>query len=83
MLKLKLDEPFRIQEIFIIPLFFKRPDLGSESKKVFFFSFWLKFCPFDPDPWIRLFFWIRIMIHEAKILRIQRIRILCTGLKGL
>ena len=38
------------------------------------------FCPLDPDPWIRIFLRIRIRIQEAKILRIQRIRILSTGL---
>ena len=32
-------------------------------------SFWLIFCPLDPDPWIRIF--LRIRIQEAKILRIQ------------
>ena len=43
----------------------------------FFCSFWLLFYPLDPDPWIRIF--LRIRIQEAKILRIQRIRILSTG----
>ena len=33
----------------------------------------------DPDPWIRIF--LRIWIQEVKILRIQRIRILSTGLE--
>ena len=61
---LKLAEPFRNQEILIIP-FFKSLDLG-------FYSFWMIFCPLDSDPWIR--------IQAAKILRIQRIRILSTVL---
>ena len=45
------------------------------SKKVFFCSFWLIFYP-----WIRIFLRIRIRIRiqEAKICRIQRIRILST-----
>jgi len=34
------------------------------------------FYPLDPDPWIHIFLSIRI--QEAKILRIQRIRILST-----
>ena len=38
-----------------------------------FCSFWLIFYPLEPDPWIRIF--LRIRIQEAKILRIQRIRI--------
>jgi len=45
---LKLDEPFRNGEIFIIS-FFKNSDLGFKSKK-FFFSFWLIFYPLEPDP---------------------------------
>ena len=69
---LKLDEPFRNEEIFII--FFKSSDLGV--KKFFFLSFWLIFYPLDPDPWIRIF--LRIRIQEAKILWIQRIRFLST-----
>ena len=43
---LKLDEPFRDKETFII-FHFKSSDLGSES---IFFSFWLIFCRLDPDP---------------------------------
>ena len=39
-------------------------------------SSWLIFCPLAPDLWIRK---LRIRIQEAKILRIQRIRILSTG----
>ena len=35
-------------------------------------------CPLNPDPWIRIF--LQIRIQEAKILRIQRIRILSTEL---
>ena len=38
-------------------------------------SFWLLFCPVDPDP--RVF--LRFRIREAKILRIQRIRILSSA----
>ena len=64
---LKLYEPSRNQEIFII--FFLSLDLGFE-RKIFSFSFWLIFsCPLDPDPWICMF--LRIRIQEAKILRIQ------------
>ena len=40
--------------------------------KFFFFSFWLIFCPLDQESWIRISLWI--LIQEAKILRIQRIR---------
>jgi len=50
--------------------FFKSSELGFRSKKVFFCSFWVIFYPLDPHPWIRIFFWIRIRIQEAKILRI-------------
>ena len=42
--------------------------------------FLLIFYPLDPDPWIRIF--LRIRIQEAKILLIQRIRILSTGKYG-
>ena len=45
---LKLDEPFRKQEIFIISLF-SIVQIWVESK-FFFCSFWLIFCPLDPDP---------------------------------
>ena len=51
-------------------------NLLNRNKKVFFCSFWLIFYALDPDPWIRIFLLIRI--QEAKILRIQRIRILST-----
>ena len=78
---LKLDEPFRNQEIFIMSLFSIFQIWGL---RVFFL---LIFIPFDPDPWICIF--LRIRIQEAKILRIQRVRhqwirfrILSTGLKG-
>ena len=47
---LKLDEPFRNQEIFIISLFFNSSDFGFESKIFCCCSFWLIFCPLDPDP---------------------------------
>ena len=47
------------------------------SKKGFFLQFWLIFYPLDPG--IRIF--LRIRIQEAKILRIQRIRILSTVYK--
>ena len=43
----------------------------------FFCNFWLIFYPLDPDHWIRIF--LRIWIKEAKIFRIQWIRILSTG----
>ena len=72
---LKLDEPFRNEEIFMI-FFFKSSDLGFWSKKHFFCSFWLIFSPLDPDRWIRKF--LQIRIQEAKILRICWIRILST-----
>ena len=51
--------------------------MGFRSK-FFFYSFWLLFYPLDPDPWIRIFL---IRIQEAKILQIQRIRILSTANK--
>ena len=66
---------------FLKSLFFNSSDLGFKSKILFFCSFCLIFCPLDPDPWIRIFLQIWIQIKEAKILRIQRIRIwiLSTG----
>ena len=48
---------------------------GLRVKKVFLCSFWLILCPLDPDTWICIFLRILIWIQEAKILRIQRIRI--------
>ena len=42
---LKLDEPFRNQEIFIIS-FFQYFSFGL--REFFFSSFWLIFCPLDP-----------------------------------
>ena len=76
-----LNEPFRNQEIFSISLFsiVQIWVLRVKLKKK---SFWLIFCPLDPDTWIRIF--LRIRIQEAKILRIQwiRIRILSTDFKG-
>ena len=56
--------------------FFSKVQIWVLGVKKFFFSFWLIFYPLDPDPWIRIF--LRIRIQEAKILRIQRIRILST-----
>ena len=67
---LKLDEPFRNEEIFIISLFSKVQIWVLGVKK--FFSV---FCCYF-TPWIRRF--LRIRIQEANILRIQRIRILTT-----
>jgi len=61
----------------MISLFSKVQIWVSEVKN-FFCSFWLIFYPLDPDPWIRIF--LRIRIQEAKMLRIQRIRILGTDL---
>ena len=61
---LKLDEPFRNQEIFIIS-FFNSSDLGFESK--IYCSFWLIFCPLNPDPWICIFFRIRILSTAANL----------------
>ena len=66
---LKLDEPFRNQEIFIISLF-SIVQIWVLRFNFFFCSFWLIFCPLDPDPWIRIFLRNRIRIQEAKILRI-------------
>ena len=53
-------------DIFYNLSFFNSSKLGSEIK-IFFCSFWLIF--------------LQIRIQEAKILRIQRIRILSTDLK--
>ena len=66
---LNLDEPFRNRKISIISLFS-------------IFQVWVLRVNFavlidNLDNWIRIFF--RIRIQEAKILRIQRIRFLCTG----
>ena len=66
---LNLDEPLRNRKIFIISLFS-------------IFQVWVLRVNFavlidNLDNWIRIFF--RIRIQEAKILRIQRIRFLCTG----
>ena len=44
---LKLDEPFRNEEMFIISLFFKSSDFGLRSKKGFFA---VDIYPLDPDP---------------------------------
>jgi len=77
----KLNEPFRNEEIFIISLFFKSSDLGFRSKNFFSAVLFKIFYPLDPDPWIRILLQIRIRIQEAKILRIQRIRILNTEMK--
>ena len=57
---LKLNEPFRNEEICIISLSFKSSDLGFRSKD-FFYNFWLIFYPLDPDPWTRIILWIRIL----------------------
>ena len=70
---LKRDEPFRNEEISIISLLSKVQILDLEV----ICSFWLIFYPLDPDPWVCIF--LRIRIQEAKILRIQRIRILSIG----
>ena len=69
MLKLEI---FRDQESF----FFNTSDLGFESKKVFL-HFLFDISLLDPYPCIRIF--LLIWIQEAKILRIQRIRILSTA----
>jgi len=52
--------------------------LGVKKLFVFFSIFWSIFYPLDLDPWIRIF--LRIRIQEAKILRIQRIRILSSAI---
>ena len=46
----KLDEPFRDKEIFDKFSFFNSSDSGFEF-----------LVDIDPDPWIRIFFWIRIL----------------------
>ena len=75
---LKLKEQFRDQEIFIIS-FFNSSYFVFRSKHVF----WAVFVDTFPlgsgsvDPHI-----LRIRIQEAKISRIQRIRILSTATKG-
>ena len=76
---IKLDEPLRNEDIFIISLFTEIQIWVLGLKKFFFCSFWLIFYALDPDPWIRIFLLIRI--QEAKILRIQRIQILSTAEK--
>ena len=63
---------------FLLSHFFQK---GFRSKKSFFCSFWLIFYPLDPDSRIRIFLRSLVRIQEAKILRIQRIRILSTSLK--
>ena len=55
-----------IRKFFIISLFFHQFRFGVWEKKSFFLQF-LKFCPLDSDPWIRIF----LRIRKAKILRIQ------------
>ena len=71
----KLYKAFRNQEMFIISLFqwFK----FGFGVNILLCSFWLIFCSLDPDPGSRIF--LRIRIQEAKIFRIQRIRILSTA----
>ena len=76
---LKLDEPFRNEDIFIISLFSKVQIWGFGVKKIFFLHFLVDILPLgsgsvdphifaDPDPWIHIF--LRIRIQEAKIFRI-------------
>ena len=77
---LKLDEPFRNHEILIISLFTIVQICGWRVKQCFLLKILVDILPLDPDPWIRIF--LRIRIQELKILRIQRIRILSTVLKG-
>ena len=55
---LKLDEPFRNQEILITSLFSMVHFWVLKVK-----SSWLIFCLLDPDPWIRKF--LRIRIQEG------------------
>ena len=52
---LKLDEPFKNEEIFIISFFQKFRIRVLGVKKYFFCSSWLIFYPLDPDPWIRIY----------------------------
>ena len=47
---LKLDEPFRNEEILIISIFFKNSELGFRSKKRLFLQFLVDILP----PWIRI-----------------------------
>ena len=55
---LKLNEPFRNEEIFTISLFSK-VQIWVLGVKFFFCSFWLIFYHLDPDLWIRIFLRIR------------------------
>ena len=64
---LKLDEPFRYQEIFIISLC-QIVEIWGLRVKNCFCSFQLIFCPFNLNPWIHIY--LRIWIQRAKILRI-------------
>ena len=66
---LKLDKPFKFYN-----LFFNCSYLDLESTNFnFAVNFWLIFCSLFPD--LRIPIVLRIRIQEAKILRIQRIRI--------
>ena len=69
---LKLDEPVQKCGNFYNLSFFECLDLGLEAKKFLFALFGRYF-----SPWIRII--LQIRIQEAKILRIQQIRILSTG----
>jgi len=63
---LKLDQPVRNQQIFVISFLI----VQIWALRVhFFFSFWLIFCPLYPDPLFCLF--LRFWIQEAKILRVR------------
>ena len=66
--------PIRNQEYFIS--LFSLVHIWGLRVNFLLLQFFVDFCPLDPDPWIRIFF--RIRIQEAKILWIQRIRILST-----
>ena len=69
------QQPFRGQNIFFSSL-----DRVLRAKDVFSLVYGWYF-DLDPDPWIRIY--LRIRIQEAKMLQIQRIRILSTGFNKL
>ena len=68
-------QPFRYQENFIFSLF-STVQIWFLRGKSLVCNFWLIFWPLDPDSWIRII--LRNRIQNAKILRIQGIRILST-----
>ena len=71
-ISLKFTVFYQQSIIFKFFVSFNRSDLGFEIKK-FCLQFLVIFYPLHSDPWLRIF--LRIRIQEAKILRIQLIRI--------